>query len=136
KFWADLVEGLPQGLPAAGDRGLENTEDWGRIYWGGALYFLLVDLAIREASSEKQSLQDALLAVAKLGNVERFEPLEEIIAVADRATRGHAFRDLYDRFARAPGTVDLPALWSRLGVVPDGKTVRFDDAARAAGIRK
>jgi hypothetical protein len=136
KFWGDLVEGLPQGLPAAGDEGLENNEAWGRIYWGGALYFLLVDIAIREASSGAHSLQDGLATVAQRGNVESYEPLQEIIDAADRGAQSHAFRELYDRFARAPGTVDLPALWLRLGVVPDGKSVRFDDTAPATLLRK
>lgn len=36
KVWSDLVEGLPQGLPAPGDRGLDHTPTWGRTYWGGA----------------------------------------------------------------------------------------------------
>jgi hypothetical protein len=30
QVWADLVHGLPQGLPAAGDQGLDVTHTWGR----------------------------------------------------------------------------------------------------------
>jgi hypothetical protein len=36
--WRELVDGLPRGLPAPGDRGLDNTHTSGRTYWGGALF--------------------------------------------------------------------------------------------------
>jgi len=36
KVWDDLISGLPKGLPAAGDEGLDHTHTWGRTYWGGA----------------------------------------------------------------------------------------------------
>ena len=38
QVWSDVVRDLPQGLPTAGDRGLDFTPTWGRTYWGGALY--------------------------------------------------------------------------------------------------
>lgn len=136
KFWGDLVEGLPQGLPGRGDKGLETDDSWGRVYWGGALYFLLADLAVRERTSETRSLEDAVAAIVKDGgNVEAREPLRRILETGDRATGTPVLEELYDRFARAPGTVDLETLWSRLGVVHDGKTVRFDDRAPAAALR-
>ena len=34
KVWADLVWGLPKGLPDPGDRGLDHMPTWGRTYWG------------------------------------------------------------------------------------------------------
>jgi hypothetical protein len=33
QMWFDLVRDLPQGLPQAGDRGLDRTHTWGRTYW-------------------------------------------------------------------------------------------------------
>lgn len=38
EMWFDLVHDMPQGLPQAGDRGLDHTHTWGRTYWGGALF--------------------------------------------------------------------------------------------------
>ncbi|MEN9628743.1 MAG: hypothetical protein RJA10_1970, partial [Pseudomonadota bacterium] len=35
QWWGQLVRGLPQGQPAAGDAGLDHTPTWGRTYWGG-----------------------------------------------------------------------------------------------------
>ena len=40
RVWRDLLDGLPRGLPAPGDQGLDNTHTWGRTYWGGALFCL------------------------------------------------------------------------------------------------
>src|ERR1700683_5400195 len=41
EVWGDMVRYMPQGLPAAGDEGLDHTFTWGRTYWGGALCCLL-----------------------------------------------------------------------------------------------
>jgi hypothetical protein len=134
-FWKELVEGLPQGLPAPGDRGLAHDDSWGRTYWGGALYFLLADLGIRERTAGSRSLQDAVAAVAARGNVETFVALDDILAIGDRATGTNVLKELYARLARAPGREDLDALWQRLGIVREGGTVGFDENARDAKLR-
>jgi hypothetical protein len=138
KFWADLVEGLPQGLPREGDRGLEGTEDWGRVYWGGALYFLLADLAIREHTNGARSLDDAVRAVARPGvNVETALPIERVLEEGDRATGTRTLHELFTKMALAPGGTDLEALWKHLGIRPSGRShVVFDDSAPAARFRK
>jgi predicted metalloprotease with PDZ domain len=138
KFWADLVEGLPQGLPREGDRGLEGTEDWGRVYWGGALYFLIADLAIREQTGGTRSLDDAIRAVARPGtNVETALPIEQVLEEGDRSTGTRVLHDLFTKMAVAPGATDLEALWKRLGIRQLGRSqVSFDDTAPAARFRK
>jgi hypothetical protein len=136
KFWKDLVDGLPQGLPGAADKGLDYDDSWGRVYWGGSLYFLLADLAIRERTAGARSLEDSVRAVATdSGNVEVFEPLKRVLEIGDRATGTRVLTELYERMAKAPGAEDLEALWSRLGVVRDGAEIRFDDRAPAAALR-
>jgi hypothetical protein len=135
KFWKDLVDGLPQGLPAPGDRGLAFDDSWGRTYWGGALYFLLADLAIRERTNGVRSLRDAVVAIAATGNVEAFEPLDGILGIGDRATGTNVLKELHARLARAPGSEDLDALWKRLGIVRNGVTVGFDEAAPDSALR-
>ncbi|HEX4335044.1 MAG TPA: hypothetical protein VH062_03970 [Polyangiaceae bacterium] len=139
QIWSDLVDGLPQGIPAKSDQGLEGSEEWGRVYWGGALYFLLADLTIRDETKGRASLDDAIRAVAATGaNVETRWPLEQVLAVGDRATGTHVLHDLYVRFGTAPGTADLDALWSRLGVRKraGAKSVELDDTAPWASFRK
>ncbi|HEY7510237.1 MAG TPA: hypothetical protein VIG50_08290, partial [Vicinamibacteria bacterium] len=54
--WRGLVAGLPKGLPRDGDGGLDGTRSWGRTYWGGALFYLLADLEIRERTGNRRSL--------------------------------------------------------------------------------
>jgi hypothetical protein len=44
KIWFDMVRDMPQGEPAPGDGGLDDTHSWGRTYWGGALFCLLADV--------------------------------------------------------------------------------------------
>jgi hypothetical protein len=137
KFWTDLVEGLPQGLPAPGDHGLARTEDTGRIYWGGALYFLLADIEIRERTRGERSLDDVVRGVAAEGvNIETVWTLARMLDEGDRVTGTRVLHELHDRMAQAPGTTDLGALWLRLGVEKLGATVRLDDRAPLAGIRR
>jgi hypothetical protein len=139
KLWGDLVEGMPQGLPEAGDRGLERTHTWGRTYWGGSLYCLMADVKIREATGNARSFDDVIRAVVATGaDVEAHWELAHFLDVGDAATGTRVLHDLYRELALAPGTVDLAALWRRLGVrVPSkGAHVTFDDAAALAAVRR
>lgn len=137
KMWSELVDGMPQGLPGPNDRGLDGNGEWGRVYWGGALFFLVADVEIRKATAGTRSLESALRAVVATGaNVEVTWPLEQVLERGDGATGTHVLRDLYREMALAPGTVDLDQLWKRLGIRRAGTSVRFDDAAPEAAIRR
>src|SRR5260370_39873354 len=59
KVWRDLVDGVPRGLPAPGDQGLDNTHTWGRTYWGGALFCLMADVEIHQRTNNRYGLQDS-----------------------------------------------------------------------------
>jgi hypothetical protein len=139
EFWRELVAGLPQGLPEKGDRGLEAADAWGRVYWGGALYFLLADTQIRARTSGGRSLDDAVRAVAATGaNVETQWPLERVLDVADRATGIRVFHELYAQYGTSPGVPDLAALWASLGVrqMQGSGSIQFDDGAPLSAIRR
>jgi len=137
KLWRDLVEGLPQGLPEAGDEGLEKTHTWGRTYWGGSLYCLAADVRIREETRNARSLDDVLRAVVASGaDIEAHWDVTRFLDVGDAATGTDALHDVYREMAMAPGTVDLPALWRRLGVKVEADRVTFDDAAPLAAVRR
>jgi hypothetical protein len=134
--WRELVEGLPQGLPEAGDRGLERTPTWGRTYWGGALFWLLADLGIRERSGGQRSLRDVLRAIHDAGGTNgNHWDIARVLTIGDAAAGAPVLRPLYQRLALAPGTEDLDALWRRLGVVYRDGRVTFDDAAPDAALR-
>ena len=137
KVWRDMVDGMPQGLPQAGDQGLENTRTWGRTYWGGAIFCLLADVELRKSSGNRRSLDDVLLAIGKtLASDEDYWPIERVLEVAEHATSTPLLRELFVRFAQKPGTVDLARLFMELGVRAQGDSVVFDERAPLAKLRQ
>jgi predicted metalloprotease with PDZ domain len=136
RFWKDLVEGLPQGLPDVGDEGLDRTHTWGRTYWGGCLFWLMADVQIREQTHNRKSVRDAAKAVLDAGgDGSRVWPFDMYLATADDATGTHVFKNLHDEHGLHPAMVDLPALWKSLGVIYDNGQIIFDPHAPLADIR-
>jgi len=136
-LWQETIEGMPKGLPHSDDRGLDHTATWGRTYWGGALFYLMADVQIRERTHNRYGLQDALRAVvAAGGNVQTSSTLEHAFGIADQAVGVPVLEELYAQWKDRPVPVDLPGLWKKLGVaLQDGKIV-YDDGAPDAAIRK
>jgi hypothetical protein len=137
KVWGDLVDGLPKGLPQAGDRGLDFTPTWGRTYWGGALFCLLADIEIRKRTGNKKGLEDAFRAILKAGGtIESDWPLARTLEIGDSGTGVPVLRALYDKMKAAPAPVDLNTLWKELGVERRSGKIEFTDGAPLAPIRK
>src|SRR5262249_58334470 len=67
RYWRELFDGLPNGLPKDGDRGLDQTPTWGRTYWGGALFWFLADVEIRERTGNVRCADDAMRAILAAG---------------------------------------------------------------------
>jgi hypothetical protein len=136
-IWRDMLRDMPKGLPASGDLGLDNTHTWGRTYWGGALFYLLADVRIRERTGNRAGLQDALRAiVANGGNVEVSWDVRRTLAMGDKATGTTVLIELYEEMRATPASPDLAQLWQRLGVKLLGDGIEFDDAAPIASIRR
>jgi len=134
EVWSDLVRRTPQGVPGPG--GLDESRGFGAIYWGGALFWLLGDVEIRERTGGRRTLEDALRGVRdEGGSIAVTWPVERVLAAADRATGVRVLAPLYEKMARAPGGVDLPQLWSRLGI-EDAGAIRFRDDAPLAAVRR
>jgi hypothetical protein len=135
--WRGLVEGLPNGLPAADDRGLDHTHTWGRIYWGGALFWFLADVEIHKRTQNRLGLEHALRGVIEAGgtNASRW-PLDDVIKAGDTATGVPVLRELYDRMAASPHPVDLPEVMRSLGVTLVRGRVKLDDTAPLASVRR
>ena len=136
RVWREMVDRMPQGLPAPGDQGLDNTHTWGRTYWGGAMFCLLADIEIPELAGNAQGLQDALRAINRAGGtIEAGWPFERVIEVGDKATHGKVLVELYSQMASKSVPLDLLDLWKQLGVVRGDHGVTFDNGAALASIR-
>jgi hypothetical protein len=134
--WAEDRNSMPKGLPRAGEGGMDQTASWGRTYWGGALFCLQADVAIRQQTANRAGLQAALRAILKATGGYGFErSIEEVLRIGDAATGTHVMADLYQRNRATPQTPDLELLWKSLGVPADPLTQPFDDRAPLAAIR-
>lgn len=128
--WRSWAQRMPAGQPAAGDRGLDHTPTWARVYWGGALFCLLADVRWRQQGTAARGLQQALQGVLAAGGDYRVAwRAERILATADAALGLRTASALYRAWKDRPVRVDLTALWRELGV--DGERLR-DDAPLAA----
>ncbi len=136
-LWGGFVEGMAQGLPGEGEGGLDRTHSWGRTYWGGALFCLLADLAIRERTQGQRCLDDALKAVlAAGGNIATRWDLERLLDTGDQAVGAPVLRELHAQMGTRASSPDLERLWNRLGVVVLAGGVRFDETAPQAALRR
>jgi hypothetical protein len=136
QVWGEMLGRMPQGLPEAGDRGLDRTHTWGRTYWGGALFCLQADVEIRKRTGNAKGLQDALRAINRAGGtIESEWPLGRAFKIGDQATDGRTLTELYRKMAFQPLAMDLTHLWEQLGVRRSGQEIVLDDHAPWAGIR-
>ena len=138
QVWRDMVYGMRKGEPADGDSGLDRTHTWGRTYWGGALFCLVADVTIRRETQNHKGLQDALRAiVAQGGTIDHEWPLDQALAIGDRATGTHVLTRLYAEWKDKAVSVDLPKLWDDLGIHwTAGGPIEFVSSAPLAHIRE
>lgn len=137
EMWFETLRDMHQGEPEDGDQGFDNTHTWGRTYWGGAMFCLVADVRIREATHNQKGLQDALRAIMEhSGVITEDWPIERAFEVGDHATGTTVLMDMYREMRDKPAPVDLDALWKKLGVRMEGKSVVFDDKAPDAAIRE
>ena len=131
--WNGFINRMPQGLPAAGDEGLDYTPTWGRTYWGGAMFCLLADIEIRKLTNNKKSLRDALRGVLSDGySMKADATAMQIFESGDTATGVPVLVNLYQKMRADPILVDLQALWGDLGVgINDDRVVYYADAPLA-----
>jgi hypothetical protein len=134
--WAEDRRSMPMGLPRDGEGGMDQSPTWGRTYWGGALYCLQADVAIREQTANRVGLQTALRAILKAsGGYASERDIGEVLRIGDAATGTHVLYGLYQQVKATPQTPNLDLLWTLLGVPNDPATQPFDDHAPLAAIR-
>jgi hypothetical protein len=137
QVWSGYVDGMPQGQPEAGDQGLDRTHTWGRTYWGGAIFWLLADVRVREQTENHKSIDDAFRAILDAGgDGSAHWSMDKVMEIGDHATGTNVLRTLHGETGEKPVVVDLDALWVRLGVVHHDDHITFDDKAPLADIRR
>jgi predicted metalloprotease with PDZ domain len=137
EIWQAVMRDMPKGLPQAGDQGLDNTDTWGRKYWGGAMFCLFADVEIRKRTGNKFGLQDAMRGVlAAGGNHEHDWSIERVLATADRAVGVDVLTRMHNDMGPKPVISDLASLWRDLGLKVQGERLEFDDSAPLAAIRQ
>jgi hypothetical protein len=134
--WAEDRRDMPKGLPRTGEGGMDETRTWARTYWGGALFCLQADVAIREQTHNKVGLQTALRAILKDTGGYGFErDIVEVLRAGDAATGTHVLYSLYGQARTTAQSPNLELMWSMLGVPEDPATQPFDDRAPLAAVR-
>ena len=115
---------------------MDQTHSWGRTYWGGALYCLQAEVAMREQTANRVGLQTALRAILKETGGYGFErDIGDVLRIGDAATGTQVMFGLYQQIRTTSQTPELELLWTLLGVPADPKTEPFDDRAPLAAIR-
>ena len=134
--WAEDRESMPRGLPRSGEGGMDETPNWGRTYWGGAIFCLQADIGIRRATDNRHGLQTALRAVLeRTGGYAAEASIEAVLKAGDEATGTRVLETLYARVGKAAPQIDLQAIWRELGVPADPRHEPFDEHAPLAAIR-
>jgi hypothetical protein len=134
--WAEYRHSMPKGLPQPGEGGMDETPTWARTYWGGALFCLRADVAIRERTGNRAGLQTALRAIVRqTGGYGAERSIDEVLRIGDAATGTRVLQNLYEESKAAAVTPELQMLWNRLGIPEDPASQPFDDHAPLAAVR-
>jgi predicted metalloprotease with PDZ domain len=134
-LWAHFADQMRRGVPKPGEPpSIEERGDIDSTYWGGALFALLADVALRDQGS---SLDDVLRAVrARGGDATHTWRMADVLRVGDEASKTRVLENLYGSFALRGEWPDLSMLLASLGVVAGPGGVQLDDAAPRASVRR
>jgi predicted metalloprotease with PDZ domain len=135
ELWRHFATEMRRGLRKVGDpASLEERDDIDSTYWGGALFALLADVRIRQATMGARSLDDVMrAALAREGDATHRALAADFFRIGDEATGTHVLADLHARYAVSGEAVDLDAVWRSLGVQgPETEPVLREDAPLAA----
>ncbi len=62
QVWGEMARDMAQGEPLPGELGLDRTHTWASTYWGGALFCLMADIAIREKTGNQKGCKTSCAA--------------------------------------------------------------------------
>jgi hypothetical protein len=135
--WRRMLAGFERGARTAPDLSLARANErigsggiYLRVYWAGAAMMLAADLHLRAQTQGKESLDTALMQLARCClSAQRRWSAQEIIARLDELTGTSVFGDLVNMQFAGSGFPDYQAVLARAGVSYDGAQVRFDASA-------
>ncbi len=138
QLWTFFARELRRGVPRSGAEGLTASDDIDTIYWGGALFALLADVALRQAS---HSLDEVMrVTLARGGDATRVWTVADVMRIGDETSQTTVLADLYTRHAVRAEPIDLEALLASLGVeTPPGEgggVVTLRDDRPLAAVRR
>jgi hypothetical protein len=137
RVWREFHRAMRQGQPEPGDQGLDRTPTWGRMYWGGAAFWLLADVEIRRRTAGRRSVRDAVVAILESGgNCSVSWDLYRTLEAADQGAGVPVFRELFERYGVRSEPFPLDRIFRDLGVVAEGGRGAFDASAKLAEIRR
>ena len=140
--WQKLYLGFERGRLSRPELTLNEAANAGvrqarmKIYWSGAAIALMADLALRERSGGRESLDLALdrLQLCCLPSGRTWSG-PELFAQLDALIDGAVFMPLYQRYANESGFPDVLPLLERLGINTDSGGVRLRQDGELADIR-
>ncbi len=140
--WKKLSDGFERGRRSRPELSLNEAADAGvrrarmKIYWSGAAIALLADVALREQSGGRESLDTVLddLQRCCLPSTRTWSG-PELFSKLDSFVEEPVFMPLYRRYANRAGFPDVAPALLRLGVEVDKAGTRLYDDAELASIR-
>ncbi len=135
EVWRRWFHAMPRDR--LGVRPLDGAHDRTSLYWGGALFFLVADVRLRQLYPGRGGLRRSVRHWVRDGlTIATTATLDTVLASADAAFPNCAvWRDLYREVELDRRPIDTAALWSALGVAGTHTGIRLDDRAPLAALR-
>lgn len=144
--WEQLDAGFGRGRSSTGahERTLDavasaigDRPEFNRIYWSGTAFWLETDLALRRASDNALSVDEALrrFDACCLPDEHGWTP-EDFVAKLDALIGSDVFRRNFATYAERTDFPDLTATYAALGIARKRDALGYDEAAPAAGVRR
>jgi hypothetical protein len=140
--WARLFQGSVLRYGADQSLAVESEQmgwkhNYPLVYWSGASFALLADVALRERSAGRQSLDSVLAELTACCAVsERPWTAQQVIERLDRAAGMPLFGELYRQQVLSPTLPELGALYGRLGLSVREGRAELAPAAELGWVRE
>lgn len=138
EVWREWFQQMHKGQARDAEDRLDGTREWGRTYWGGALFWFQCDVAIRSRAKDplELGLPVGFQSVFLEGDISNKWSIERFLGGMDAATKTDVVSSMYAEQAPVGVPIDLDAMWRQLGVsLKDGKA-SFDETAPLAAVRE